>query len=295
METTCVHGMIINTCANCKPKFIIKKEINQKYKPATLDNENPIEPIKLWFLFRYKSSLKYFGKSFSEIDKVINEGDKKYESLQTKLIKKNIGNLPWKYPFGNMKNILKKYSDNVPISSDIETELHLELLEYIDDPIWKKLPSNFDDEDICTYFTIKLKNKYQSVIEDFTNWIMDTQIIDNEEKTICCVPSSKVGVKNGVHFLCNTISNKNNKILDASECLIRNKNVPEAHRGGVRDPKIHLDSIEIKNSEKFQSKKILLIDDVASTCSTLKACIEKIKSTKPLEIETLVLGRNLLI
>ena len=194
-----------------------------------------------------------------------------------------------------MKNILKKYSDNVPISSDIETELHLELLEYIDDPIWKKLPSNFDDEDICTYFTIKLKNKYQSVIEDFTNWIMDTKIIDNEEKTICCVPSSKVGVKNGVHFLCNTISNKNNKILDASECLIRNKNVPEAHRGGVRDPKIHLDSIVIKNSEKFQSKKILLIDDVASTCSTLKACIEKIKSTKPLEIETLVLGRNLLI
>ena len=296
METTnCIHGMGINSCATCKPRFIIKKEINQKYKPATLDNENPIEPIKLWFLFRYKSSLKYFGKSFGEIDKVINEGDKKYESLQKKLVKKNIGNLPWKYPFGNMKNILKKYSNNVPITSDTETEIHLELLEYIEDPIWKKLPGDFDDEDICTYFTIKLKNKYQSVIEDFANWIKDSKIIGNEEKTICCVPSSEMGVKNGVHLLCNAISNKNNKILDASECLIRTINVPKAHLGGPRDQKIHLDSIEIKNSEKFQSKKILLIDDVASTCSTLEACIEKIKSTKPLEIETLVLGRNLLI
>ena len=120
-------------------------------------------------------------------------------------------------------------------------------------------------------------------------------IIGNEEKTICCVPSSKIGVENGVNLLCNTISNNNNEILDASECLIRTKNVPSAHLGGPRDQKTHLDSIEIKNSEKFQSKKILLIDDVASTCSTLEACIEKIKSTKPLEIETLVLGRNLLI
>ena len=95
METTnCIHGMDINSCATCKPRFIIKKEINQKYKPATLDNENPIEPIKLWFLFRYKSSLKYFGKSFSEIDIVINEGNKKYESLQKKLVKKNIW---WSY------------------------------------------------------------------------------------------------------------------------------------------------------------------------------------------------------
>jgi len=291
MKTTCVHEMLVNTCAICRPKFIIKKEINQKYKPATLDNNNPIEPIKLWFLFRYKSSLKYFGKSFNEIDKIINEGDNKYESLQSKLVKKNIGDLPWKYPFGNIKNILKNDMDErvaaIKQSSDIDT--------FVEDPIWKKLPSDFNDDDVCTYFAIKLKNKYQSVIEDFANWIIDSKIISNEEKTICCVPSSEVGVKNGVHFLCNTISNKNNKILDARECLIRTKNVPKAHLGGVRDQKIHLDSIEIKNFEKFQSKKILLIDDVASTCSTLKACIEKIKLTKPLEIETLVLGRNLLI
>jgi len=288
--------MVIEYCATCrvkKPKFTIIPVDGQKFKPIRLENDTPLDPIKLYSLFDYKPVRKW-NKSFYEIDKIINEGNKKYDNLQIKLKKKNIGNLPLIYPLGNMKKNLIKFSDNIPVFSDKETELHIEVLEYINDSIWKKLPVDFDDDDICTYFTIKLKKKDQNVIEGFANWIMDTGIIGNEEVVICCAPSSYLENKiNAVHDLCNIISNKNNKVINGTECLVRTKTVPKSTWFGGRDVKKHLDSIEIKSPEKLQAKKILLIDDIATSGSTLNACIQKLKSTKPLEIITLALGRTL--
>jgi len=288
--------MVIEYCATCrvkKHKFTIIPVDGQKFKPIRLENDTPLDPIKLYSLFDYKPVRKW-NKSFYEIDKIINEGNKKYDNLQIKLAKKNIGNLPWIYPLGNMKKNLIKFSDNIPVFSDKKTELHIEVLEYINDSIWKKLPSDFDDDNICTCFTLKFKDKDQNTIERFANWIMDTGIIGNEEVVICCAPSSYLENKiNAVHDLCNIISNKNNKVINGTECLVRTKTVPKSTWFGGRDVKKHLDSIEIKSPEKLQAKKILLIDDIATTCSTLEACIQRLKSTKPLEIMTLALGRTL--
>ena len=318
MKTNCIHGMDIEYCATCswrvevsenkinpadfvpskpsnrKPKFTIIPVDGQKFKPIRLENDTPLDPIELYSLFNYKSSKNYWGKRFSEIDKIINEGNKKYENLQIKLAKKNIGNLPWIYPFGNKKKNLIKFRDYIPVFSHKETELEIEFLEYILDSIWKKVPGDFDDDNICTYFTLKFKHKDQNAIERFANWIMDTGIIGNEEVVICCAPSSYLENKiNAVHDLCNIISNKNNKVINGTECLVRTKTVPKSTWFGGRDVKKHLDSIEIKSPEKLQAKKILLIDDVATTGSTLNACIQKLESAKPLEIMTLALGRNL--
>jgi len=280
---SCIHGLDIRYCDSCKPKYIRKPIISQKYSSKILDNEYPIHPIPLYFLFRYVSSIRKFDMRFDTIDEIITEVNKKYEELLKDLIKKNIGKLPWKYPFGNMKKSLHLHEYK---------EIKWNVIKYINDPIWEKLPDNFNDDDICTYFTIKLKNQDMKTIDNFANWIIDSGIVGKEEKTICCVPSSNVGEKSGIHFLCDMISNKNHKVLNANECIVRTKQIQKSHLSGIRSKETHLESIEIKNSEKLKGKKILLVDDVATSCSTLMACVEKIKVINPLKIETLVLGRT---
>ena len=280
----CTHGLNINYCGSCKPRFIKKPILSQIYLPITLDNEWPFHPIPLYFLFRYVSSIRKFDMRFDAIDEIIMEVNNKYEELLKKLIKKNIGKIPWKYPFGDMKKSLNLHECK---------EIKWNVIKYIDDPIWKKLPNNFNDDDICSYFTIKLKNKDMKTIDNFANWIMDSGIVGKEEKTICCVPSSNVDEKSGMHFLCDMISNKSQKVLNANECIVRTKQIQKTHlTKGIRSKEIHLESIEINNLEKLKEKKILLVDDVATSCSTLLACVEKIKAINPLKIETLVLGRT---
>jgi len=51
--------------------------------------------------------------------------------------------------------------------------------------------------------------------------------------------------------------------------------------------------IHIKNESLIENKKILLIDDVITSGSTLKCCIDLIKKYKPKKIELLVLLKEL--
>ena len=277
----CTHGLNINYCASCKPRFIKKPIISQRYLPMTLDNEWPFHPIPLYFLFPYIPA-KRFNLNFNSVDEIINQACQIYIDLLSDLDEKNVGKIPWKFPFGDMKKNLYENNKN-----------NIQVIKYIEDPIWKKLPKDFTDEAICSYFILKLKNKDTKTVDNFANWIIDCGIVAKNEKVICCVPPSTVGKESGIHMLCDTVSKKCDNVLNGKDSIIRTKQIQSAHTGGIRSKEIHLASMEIKNSEKLTGKRILIIDDVATTRSSLEATIEKIKVLNPMSLETFVLGRTL--
>ena len=51
--------------------------------------------------------------------------------------------------------------------------------------------------------------------------------------------------------------------------------------------------LEIENIESIKNKKILLVDDVMTTGSSLLACIKLLRSGKPKKIEILVIAKNI--
>lgn len=51
------------------------------------------------------------------------------------------------------------------------------------------------------------------------------------------------------------------------------------------------DAFSIKYPDRFKGKKILLIDDVATTCSTINECAKMLKGVGVLEVNGLVLAR----
>ena len=53
------------------------------------------------------------------------------------------------------------------------------------------------------------------------------------------------------------------------------------------------DAFYVKNFEKINAKRILLVDDVLTTGSTLKECAKALKSAKPKSIDAITVARSL--
>lgn len=61
---------------------------------------------------------------------------------------------------------------------------------------------------------------------------------------------------------------------------------------GIKDRSRIKDRLGIVNGEKLHKKKVLIVDDILTSGSSVKACIELIKEYKPKRIEILILCRN---
>ena len=66
---------------------------------------------------------------------------------------------------------------------------------------------------------------------------------------------------------------------------------PQVECSGVERLKNVKDSFMVKKTENIRGKRILLVDDVMTTGSTLKECALAIKKAKPTSIDTLTRAR----
>lgn len=95
---------------------------------------------------------------------------------------------------------------------------------------------------------------------------------------VAVVPSHKAAKTSstGIYRIAAELSRQSSeRIVDATACLHRIKDIKKlAESKGKRSMQTHLDSIQLRHSQRLKDKRILLLDDVRCSGSSLDACVQ---------------------
>ena len=79
--------------------------------------------------------------------------------------------------------------------------------------------------------------------------------------------------------------------VDATECLRRHTKIRRIGYGGPSYSHLHLETIRVEKEVLFFGKPVLLLDDIARSGATLKACRRLLLEHGAAEVQMLALGR----
>lgn len=142
-------------------------------------------------------------------------------------------------------------------------------------------------------------NEKSYLYKTFVEFLLkDKEIFENIKKydTIIPVPISKKRQKqrgyNQSLLIANEISKKVNIQVDKN-CLIKIKNIIEQSRLNKEERNINIQNVyKLKNEKFLFNKKILLIDDIYTTGSTVNECSRILRKANPKQIGILVLAKD---
>lgn len=135
---------------------------------------------------------------------------------------------------------------------------------------------------------LDLKDRQQSGIRHFFDYLKDQVEVS---EAIAVVPSHDAAkTVSGVHDLASLLAEEND-LVDAGPCLLRHTTIPKLAGGaGVRSMKTHLDSIRVDKANHIRGRKVLLLDDVATSGTSLLACRRLLLDAGAAEVRMLALG-----
>ena len=133
----------------------------------------------------------------------------------------------------------------------------------------------------------------------FVNFLLKNEKIFENIKsydTIIPVPISKKRQKergyNQSLLIAREISNQTNLKL-VNNCLIKTKNIVEQSKLNKEDRRQNIQGVyKLQNMQLIKNKKILLIDDIYTTGSTVNECSKILRQGNPSKIGVLVLARD---
>ena len=133
----------------------------------------------------------------------------------------------------------------------------------------------------------------------FVNFLLKNEKIFENIKsydTIKPVPISKKRQKergyNQSLLIAREISNQTNLKL-VNNCLIKTKNIVEQSKLNKEDRRQNIQGVyKLQNMQLIKNKKILLIDDIYTTGSTVNECSKILRQGNPSKIGVLVLARD---
>ena len=79
--------------------------------------------------------------------------------------------------------------------------------------------------------------------------------------------------------------------VDATGCLVRHTKIRRIGYGGPSYLHLHQETIRVENEALFFGKPVLLLDDIARSGATLRACRRLLLDHGASEVQMLVLGR----
>lgn len=153
-------------------------------------------------------------------------------------------------------------------------------------PYWNVDRTRNSDFDDHSNQILELKKGNAYAINHFYQ-IIDKMI--NKNVTICVVPSSdSANLQSGIRDLAQRLAS--NQRFDATHCLRRHITIPKASHGGPRNIQVHKDSICVDHNYLIKGKEILLLDDVATSVSSINACGQLLIEAGARKVVKLVLG-----
>ena len=172
-------------------------------------------------------------------------------------------------------------------------------IEIIQGKNFKELISlfNYQGEVRSNILNYKFKEK-SYMAKTFTKFLINDKKLFEKIKTydtIVPVPISKERMKERGYNQSLIIAKELNKYLKleiAENSLIKIKNVIEQSKLNKEERQNNIiDAYEIKNKQILENKKILLIDDIYTTGSTVNECSRMLKLASPKEIGVLALAK----
>jgi hypothetical protein len=95
-------------------------------------------------------------------------------------------------------------------------------------------------------------------------------ILDTEEFVICVIPKHTIGTEpSGIRTIAKRLCNT--PIIDGTNVIFRNREIDKKSFGGSRDINLEIDSLSVKNDSIVKDQQILLLDDVTTRGTSLKA------------------------
>ena len=172
--------------------------------------------------------------------------------------------------------------------------------EEIEDKYFNELMYIFKYEGQIRKLILDYKfNEKSYIYLTFVNFLLkNKKIFENIKNydTIIPVPISKKRLKtrgyNQSLLIARKIAQQTNLEL-VNNCLIKTKNIIEQSKLNKEDRMQNIQGVyELKNKQLIENKKILLIDDIYTTGSTVNECSKILRQGNPKKIGILVLATD---
>ena len=136
--------------------------------------------------------------------------------------------------------------------------------------------------------------------EEFCNRIIqwlnrELSGLGGSEPVIVALAPGHEANSSGHGFLCEIVAEvvrNNPRLQDGSKLLRRTKTIEKATKGGPRDVKLHMESIEVTNPEAVVGRVVYILDDVWTTGATLTACEKLVAGAGAREIKLLAVAKT---
>lgn len=185
---------------------------------------------------------------------------------------------------------------------ELEKNLNINIIrqEELEDKYFNELMYIFKYEGQIRKLILEYKfNEKSYIYITFVNFLLkNKKIFENIKKydKIMPVPISRKRQKergyNQSLLIAKEIAKKTNLEL-VNNCLIKTKNIVEQSKLNKEDREKNIQGVyELKNEQLIQDKKVLLIDDIYTTGSTVNECSKILRKGNPQKIGVLVLARD---
>ena len=125
---------------------------------------------------------------------------------------------------------------------------------------------NFDE---FSRLILDVKDQRKKGINYFTNRLRSI-LSDTEEYVICVIPTHAVGTApSGIRTIAKQLCS--HPIIDGTDAISRAFEIQKKTVGGSRDMQLEIKSLAVTNESVVRGRQVLLLDDVTTTGTSLKA------------------------
>ncbi len=126
---------------------------------------------------------------------------------------------------------------------------------------------NNPQQDEFSRLVLGVKKNDDKAISYFTEELSNI-LSDKDQYVICVMPSHEKGMNpSGIREIAGRLCT--GEIINGLECINRTTTIEAKHNNGERDPKKEIKSLELLNDDTIKNKQVLLLDDVATSGTSL--------------------------